>query len=55
MSESRVFPAAIFNQAGLNRQHVFAIDALPEAVRSTLGNTKNFRQLILLGHDGKRL
>jgi hypothetical protein len=55
MSESRVFPAALFDQAGLNRQHVFAIDALPEAVRSTLGDTENFRQLILLGHGGKHL
>lgn len=55
MSERQVFPAALFDQAGLNRQHVFAIDALPEAIRSTLGDTENFRQLILLGHGGKRL
>ena len=55
MSEFQVFPAALFDQAGLNRQHVFAIDALPEAVRSTLGDTEYFSQLILLGHGGKRL
>lgn len=55
MSEARLFPAALFNQAGLNRQHVFDLDRLPDAVRSTLGETANFRQLILLGHGGKRL
>jgi len=55
MSEPRLFPAALFNQAGLNRQHVFDLDRLPDAVRSTLGDTANFRQLILLGHGGKRL
>ena len=55
MSDPRAFPTVLFDQAGLNRQHVFTIDALPEAVRSTLGDTENFRQLILLGHGGKHL
>ncbi len=55
MSEIQPFPAALFSQAGLNRQHVFDLDRLPDAVRSTLGDTENFRQLILLGHGGKRL
>lgn len=55
MSEARPFPSALFNQAGLNRQHVFDLDSLPEPVRSTLGETANFRQLILLGHGGKQL
>ena len=48
MSESRAFPTALFDQAGLNRQHVFDLDRLPDEVRSTLGDTENFRQLILL-------
>ena len=55
MSESRAFPTALFDQAGLNRQHVFDLDHLPDEVRSTLGDTENFHQLILLGHGGKRL
>ena len=55
MSESRAFPTALFDQAGLNRQHVFDLDRLPDEVRSTLGDTENFHQLILLGHGGKRL
>lgn len=55
MSKARSFPSALFNQAGLNRQHVFNLDSLPDQVRSTLGETANFRQLILLGHGGKQL
>jgi len=55
MSEAQPFPAALFNQAGLNRQHVFDLDHLPDEIRATLGDTKKFRQLILLGHGGKRL
>ncbi len=55
MSEAQPFPAGLFNQAGLNRQHVFDLDSLPDAIRATLGDTANFRQLILLGHGGKRL
>jgi len=55
MSEAQSFPAELFDQAGLNRQQVFDLDSLPYDIRSKLGDTKNFRQLILLGHGGKRL
>ena len=55
MSDHRPFPAVDFDQAGLNRQHVFALDALPAEVRATLGDTANYTQLILLGHGGKHL
>lgn len=55
MNKTTDFPAAQFDQAGLNRQHVFALDALPPELRATLGDTSAFRQLILLGHGGKRL
>lgn len=49
------FPAEFLNQAGLNRQHVFALRDLPAAVTKTLGATDGFRQLILLGHGGRKL
>lgn len=55
MSEQPLFPSALFDQAGLNRQHVFDLDALPAAIRATLGDTANCRQLILLGHAGRHL
>ena len=55
MSETQPFPAARFDQAGLNRQHVFDLDSLPDEIRSKLGETEDFRQLILLGHGGKQL
>ena len=49
------FPAEFLDQAGLNRQHVFDLAALPPEVRHTLGDTAGYRQLILLGHGGRRL
>lgn len=49
------FPAAFLADAGLNRQHVFALAALPAEVRAPLGETAGFTQLILLGHGGRRL
>ena len=55
MNKTTAFPAAQLDQAGLNRQHVFDLDALPPEARATLGDTSGFRQLILLGHGGKRL
>lgn len=55
MSEARPFPAELFDQAGLNRQHVFALDALPASVLATLGDTGDHTQLILIGHAGRRL
>lgn len=55
MNKTTAFPAAQFDQAGLNRQHVFDLDALPPEARATLGDTSGFHQLIMLGHGGKRL
>lgn len=49
------FPADLLNRAGLNRQHVFALDALPPETLATLGDTAPYRQLILLGHGGRLL
>lgn len=55
MSERPLLPAAPLDAAGLNRQHVFDLDALPADVRATLGDCSGFRQLILVGHGGRRL
>lgn len=55
MSERPPFPGEALAEAGLNRQFVFDLDALPAATRQTLGDTIGFRQLILLGHGGRRL
>jgi hypothetical protein len=55
MSERSPFPAAFLDAAGLNRQHVFDLSALPDEVRATLGETDGFDQLILIGHGGRRL
>jgi hypothetical protein len=55
MSKNSPFPADFLNRAGLNRQHVFSLDKLPTAVMATLGDTAGYRQLILLGHGGRRL
>ena len=55
MSERSPIPAGPLAAAGLNRQHVFDLAALPAEITATLGATAGFRQLILLGHGGKRL
>ncbi|HRH14993.1 MAG TPA: hypothetical protein PK225_11645, partial [Azonexus sp.] len=55
MSERSPLPAGPLAAAGLNRQHVFDLAALPAEITATLGATAGFRQLILLGHGGKRL
>jgi hypothetical protein len=55
MSERPPFPAEFLDAAGLNRQHVFDLADLPDAVRATLGDTAGFRQLILVGHGGRKL
>ncbi len=55
MSEFAAFPADYFNQAGLNRQHVFDLAALPAAVQETLAAQEGERQLVLFGHGGRRL
>lgn len=52
---SDVFPAAELAAAGLNRQHVFALAGLPAELRAGLAEQPGERQLILLGHAGRRL
>jgi hypothetical protein len=52
------FDNALLNNAGLNRQAVFDIDALPDDLAAsirTFCTGKSYRQLILIGHAGKRL
>lgn len=55
MSGRQAFPAEDLIKAGLNRQHVFALTALPETLRAELGAQARDRQLILLGHGGRAL
>jgi epoxyqueuosine reductase len=55
MSDRLPFPGDALAEAGLNRQFVFDLADLPDETRLTLGNTSSYRQLILLGHGGKRL
>ena len=55
MSEFETFPAAYFNHAGLNRQHVFDLAALPAEMLEKLAAQSGERQLILFGHGGRRL
>ncbi|MDD2924452.1 hypothetical protein [Rhodoferax sp.] len=53
---STTLPFADFlNQAGLNRQHVFDLAALPPDLVAPLEPTPHERQLILFGHAGRRL
>ena len=50
------FNAARFDAAGLNLHAVFDLASLPEAVKAPLaGHDPRCRQLILLGHGGRRL
>ena len=49
------FPSLALAEAGLNRQHVFNLADLPAALLAPLGDLSGFRQLILLGHGGRRL
>ena len=55
MSKAQPLPAGFLDEAGLNRQHVFDLAGLPEAVLATLDIQAGERQLILLGHGGRRL
>lgn len=50
-----VFPAGFFDRAGLNRQHVFNLADLPAEIVAALQPLPGERQLILLGHAGRRL
>ena len=55
MSKHSRFPADFLNQSGINRQHVFNLSDLPAETLATLGDTNGHRQLILLGHGGRKL
>lgn len=55
MSDHRPLPADILNDAGLNRQHVFALADLPAEFRASLNPAPGETQLILIGHAGRRL
>jgi len=46
---------SLLDDAGLNRQHVFDLRSLPADVLEPLGIEAHERQLILLGHAGRRL
>lgn len=48
-------PADLLNEAGLNRQHVFALSDLPAEWLASLTVQPHERQLILIGHAGRRL
>ncbi|TXT41158.1 MAG: hypothetical protein FD135_617 [Comamonadaceae bacterium] len=45
----------VLNDAGLNRQHVFDLAALPADLVAPLEPAPHERQLILFGHAGRRL
>lgn len=55
MSERPALPADFLDSAGLNRQHVFDLDALPADLAGRLDCRAGERQLILIGHGGRRL
>ncbi|OIQ72586.1 hypothetical protein GALL_457860 [mine drainage metagenome] len=56
MPHSTALPLAdVLSQAGLNRQHVFDLAALPADLVAPLAPEPHERQLILFGHAGRRL
>ena len=55
MINSQPLPADMLNDAGLNRQHVFNLADLPPEFLNTLAPAPGERQLILIGHAGRRL
>jgi hypothetical protein len=55
MNPTQDFPGEFLATAGLNRQHVFALDTLPSELLAPLNVQTGERQLILLGHAGRRL
>jgi hypothetical protein len=48
-------PAQALADAGLNRQHVFELTSLPPELLAPLALQPHERQLILIGHAGRRL
>lgn len=55
MSDFQVFDPAPLDAAGLNLQAIFEIADLPPAIAAQLEGAGNFRQLLLIGHGGRRL
>ncbi len=59
MDTFQTFDNALLNSVGLNRQAVFNIDELPAeitaAVRASCTADRSYRQLILIGHAGRKL
>lgn len=56
MPQSTPLPLAdVLNHAGLNRQHVFDLAALPVDLVAPLAPAPHERQLILFGHAGRRM
>lgn len=59
MEKFQQFDNALLNSAGLNRQAVFNLDALPAdiaaPVRASCTSSHAYRQLILIGHAGRTL
>lgn len=54
----QTLPTAVLDAAGLNRQAVFALADLPAEMRTSLeaiAPLTGYRQLILIGHGGRRL
>jgi len=46
---------SLLDEAGLNRQHVFDLEQLPQDLLATLSVGEHERQLILFSHAGRRL
>lgn len=55
MSDREPLPGDFLNEAGLNRQFVFDLSQLPAEMLEGLEPASSERQLILLGHGGRRL
>ena len=55
MSPAQVFDPSLLDAAGLNLQAIFNIADLPPEITGKLEAAPSFRQLLLLGHGGKRL
>lgn len=59
MDKFQLFNNALLNDAGLNRQAVFNIDALPADLAAPLQagctSSRTYRQIILIGHAGRTL
>lgn len=58
MEKFQTFDTALLNGAGLNRQAVFNLDALPADIAATLRAAcsagRDCRQLLLIGHAGRQ-